>query len=311
MSPIAERRPVPDWVDSGAASIQGLDLLGLRLPVQAIGNSLLDGVTTITPTIRYVSFRAWIACSFFNSGAADNWKEFLAFAGAAEAAIAYAGLIRNPKVTGLVGSDGARRELQGESGQLPLTALVQQLGVRIYGRPSEQLGISFSSPSKVPGLTRERGLPLAMSISEHLCRTALGAEISKGRAPAAATREDLEEFATVAGIDDLGEGERELLVSFVLPETPRKQELPRIATYAVLLLLSERHGRPPEETDLFQLAMSPTQKCQSASLTAWMDGSSTAFATALPPSTRRCSHRWYSQLGISRAAPRSWSGPKA
>ncbi len=36
-------------VRSGAKSIQGLDLLGLRAPVQYIGNLLLDGVTTVSP----------------------------------------------------------------------------------------------------------------------------------------------------------------------------------------------------------------------------------------------------------------------
>ena len=39
----------PSWINSGATVTGGLDLLGLRLPVQTIGGSLLDGVTTVTP----------------------------------------------------------------------------------------------------------------------------------------------------------------------------------------------------------------------------------------------------------------------
>ncbi len=34
----------PDWIDSGAVITGGLDLLGLRLPVQFIGGMLLDEV---------------------------------------------------------------------------------------------------------------------------------------------------------------------------------------------------------------------------------------------------------------------------
>ena len=50
----------PEWIDSGAVLTDGLDLLGLRLPVQTIGGSLLDGVTTVTPSVRYLGFRAWL-----------------------------------------------------------------------------------------------------------------------------------------------------------------------------------------------------------------------------------------------------------
>ena len=42
----------PEWVNSGAVITGGLDLLGLRLPVQFIGGTLLDGVTTVTPSVR-------------------------------------------------------------------------------------------------------------------------------------------------------------------------------------------------------------------------------------------------------------------
>ena len=47
--PIAETIQAPTWVSSGAVITGGLDLLGLRLPVQFIGGTLLDGVTTVTP----------------------------------------------------------------------------------------------------------------------------------------------------------------------------------------------------------------------------------------------------------------------
>ena len=39
---------VPDWVSFEAEKTEGLDLLGLRAPVQRIGNDLFDGITTVS-----------------------------------------------------------------------------------------------------------------------------------------------------------------------------------------------------------------------------------------------------------------------
>ncbi|XUJ32302.1 hypothetical protein ACQ5SK_27110 [Bradyrhizobium japonicum] len=52
--------PIPDWVSFDAVQTAGLDLLGLRAPVQAIGNDLFDGVTTVTPKLRYMSLISWM-----------------------------------------------------------------------------------------------------------------------------------------------------------------------------------------------------------------------------------------------------------
>lgn len=64
---LADRLPPPAWVDLGAAPNRGLDLTGLRLAVQSIGNDLLDGITTISPAVRYVSFHAWTVFSYLNA----------------------------------------------------------------------------------------------------------------------------------------------------------------------------------------------------------------------------------------------------
>lgn len=47
--------PAPDWISFEADKTEGLDLLGLRAPVQRIGNDLFNGVTTVTPKVRYLS----------------------------------------------------------------------------------------------------------------------------------------------------------------------------------------------------------------------------------------------------------------
>ena len=44
-APIERHTSPPSWVEKEAQEITGLDLLGLRAPVNAIGNALLDGVT--------------------------------------------------------------------------------------------------------------------------------------------------------------------------------------------------------------------------------------------------------------------------
>jgi hypothetical protein len=59
--PVSKTVEAPEWIESGATPTGGLDLLGLRLPVQTIGLSLLNGVTTVTPSIRYIAIRA---CSY-------------------------------------------------------------------------------------------------------------------------------------------------------------------------------------------------------------------------------------------------------
>jgi hypothetical protein len=48
-------QPAPDWISFEADKSEGLDLLGLRAPVQHIGNQRFDGVTTVTPKLRYLS----------------------------------------------------------------------------------------------------------------------------------------------------------------------------------------------------------------------------------------------------------------
>jgi hypothetical protein len=47
-------QPVPAWVSFDAVKTVALDLLGLRAPVQQISNELFNGVTTITPKLRYL-----------------------------------------------------------------------------------------------------------------------------------------------------------------------------------------------------------------------------------------------------------------
>ena len=64
--------PAPDWISFEAEKTEGLDLLGLRAPVQRIGNQLFNGVTTVTPKVRYLSVLVWIVWRYFRIAPAQQ-----------------------------------------------------------------------------------------------------------------------------------------------------------------------------------------------------------------------------------------------
>ncbi len=248
---IADVRPTPDWVDIGAGLIRGLDLLGLRLPVQTLGYGLLNGVTTITPSIRYLSLHAWIVHSYAQSRGPDRWQDFRDFASRAEAAVAVGNLLANPNVVGVIGADKASKAREADEDPVHLEALVNQLAVSTYANPSEQLGLSFARDSSIPGLTRERGLPLAELVRDRLSECRVGAAFSRGERLDHASKEDLIELGGLASLADIPAQEVALLLEALLPVAPRSADLFRIETYACLLAVAELHSRPPKERDLF------------------------------------------------------------
>jgi hypothetical protein len=203
-------RPEPTWVDSGATVIKGLDLLGLRLPVQNIGNSLINGVTTITPLVRYLSFRAWIIHVYVQARMPNRWKSFREFASRAEAAIALGNVMVNPAAVNVIGADEARELVNSGADPLPLKALVKQLAVNIYGNPFEQLGLKNPDKTEVPGLSTERGFSLAQQVHEQLTHCQLGRALAKGAPLDYAERAELEEFGRLVSVADIPGAEREI-----------------------------------------------------------------------------------------------------
>ena len=77
----------PELVVTDANPTSGLDLLGLRVPAETVANSLLDGITTITPTIRYLGIRAWIIYRYQQLEGLDDRNEFMDFAHKVESAL--------------------------------------------------------------------------------------------------------------------------------------------------------------------------------------------------------------------------------
>ena len=74
--------PLPDWVSFEADKTGGLDLLGLRAPVQALGNALFDGVTTVSPRLRYMSVISWIVWRYAQARLPEQRSSFFDFAAA-------------------------------------------------------------------------------------------------------------------------------------------------------------------------------------------------------------------------------------
>ena len=226
----------PTWVESGAEEVDGLDLLALREPVMRIGNSLLDGITTITPTIRYMSFVVWITWLYWKREGADHRGSFLDFARRVEAAIGLGNIAFKRDTLGLIGADGVRATLEDPLG-VPLTLKVRALASAIYAGPAEQLGLLVTRPDvEIPHLTESRGIPLAETVDSVLRSTRLGQRISNGDIPERVAIDELRAFGEVAHLEAILPAEGELLLSALLPERPVSTgERNRLASYAAFL----------------------------------------------------------------------------
>ena len=232
---------------------RGLDLTGLRLPVQSIGNDLLDGITTITPSVRYISFYSWIVLSYVNARRQDNWSTFQSFAGPVEAAIAIGNILSNRHVSGVVGAEGATRIVDEKADPVPLTALVKQSAASIYFNPCQQLKFLLAPAVQVPGLSTERGKPLAEFIRGSVAKTHLGARFSSGALISDATVADLQEFGDATYVAGITEQEAELLIDGIIPLSPTGDtEIRRIGTYGFVLGMADVLGRIPHQDDLFK-----------------------------------------------------------
>lgn len=242
--------PAPAWVESGARPKKGLDLLGLRQPAQVISAALLNGVTTVTPSVRYLSFRSFVAHSYLQSKLPDDLERFQDYAVRVETAIAFANLIENLNTPGVLGSTKGKKILKSSPSSFALQPLVDDLGVNIYAGPSDrkQLGLSFETDSGIPGLTKERGLPLARMASATISQCELGSRFSKGEAITLSNRSQLEELAQHVSVSAIPEEEREFLTNILVPERPLITDLGRIGTYGTLLQLAQaKRGRPADD----------------------------------------------------------------
>jgi hypothetical protein len=268
--------PIPEWVESAAKEIRGLDLLGLRQPAQSLGLVVLSGIATVTPTVRYFSIRCWIIKEFGRTGLPASPEAIVSFASKIEAAIVLGNLLANPDRGGFVGSDQARDRIDEGDDPLSLERLVKsQIAFNIYAGSSDGLGLTKTTDSGLPALISERGLPLAEAIEQCVASTEFGKLLATGELPNKLPRHVLRELGDRLPIDSIPLTERELLIAALMPEKPQvrggSDEAMRVATYCALLELGKSLKRPPRDADLFALAVEASPQA-SATLQGALDG---------------------------------------
>lgn len=254
--PVAKSLQPPEWIRSGAEITGGLDLLGLRLPVQFIGGTLLDGVTTVTPSVRYLAFRAWLVHRYGQTGQADDLQTYTDFAARIESALVLGNLTQDRTISGLIGADLALVRLDAGTPQVEVSSLVKSPASTIYTGPSDQLGLSKTRENLVPALVDTRGLPLALAVQQRLARIPLLERLVSEPNLTQAALDDLRELGEVARIDQIPDDERELLLAAIVPAKPLPKERARVGTYAALLALAAKKQARPTEGDLFDAACS-------------------------------------------------------
>lgn len=254
--PISETIEPPEWIDSGAEITGGLDLTGLRVPVQNFGTTLLDGITTVTPQVRYLAFRSWLIRQYGNTELPDSWNHFEQFSLKIESALVLSNLIQDAGIGGLIGADRARVLLESAEHSIAIEPLLQTPAASTYTGPSDQLGITKPRDDYVPSLTDTRGLPLAKLVEDRFSSIPALSRLISHPSTTSISLEELSELGAVARIDQIPPDEREALLASIIPSEPFAGELPRIATYTSLLSLAEELGAPPSETDIFDAACS-------------------------------------------------------
>ncbi len=240
----------PEWIETGANVTAGLDLVALRASTMRIGYDLLDGITTVTPSVRYFSFVSWITYRFWARGGEDSDSAYLDFARRLEAAIVLGNLVSAPPGTPIAsGLIGAEIDQQlGDGADLSLDIQVQALGTRVYGGPLIQLGLLVSKPDgAVPRLSESRGLPLAKAVEKAVGATALGRRLAGEVLPLTASREELAEFGALLRVNVFPPEEKAILLGALLPQAPvSPMERRRLSSYGAFLACAAG-GQPKAE----------------------------------------------------------------
>jgi hypothetical protein len=252
---------IPEWVELQGKPINGLDLTGLRLPVDAISTYQLIGITTVTPRVRFLSIRAWIIKAFSESGLPNSYESFADFATRVETAIIFAVLLNKRDMPSLPGVTKALFVIDEGLDPIFLEKLVDQRGYNLYAGSSYNLFLGYANEDNIPGLTQERGVPLAEIFEGLINQTAFFKALKAHPTLNSVARQDLIELGQAINLEEVGEEERTSLLSALLPPEPadkwREREIRRIGAYTLMLELAKCHQRLPKEDDLFDAALTP------------------------------------------------------
>ena len=252
---------IPEWVESSATDAGGLDLLGLRNVAQSISNYCLNGITTISPQIRYLSIRSWITQMYAKCELSDDYSSFLEFGSKLESAVAIGSLLNNSTMTGIVGGTKAHEIIEESNSIIDLERLVQQLIINMYTGPSTDLGIAFHRESGITGLTKERGERLANAIMDKVVNTKFVQKVLVNKKVGKASRNDLIELGRILSISKIPDDERDILLEILMPTDPGayvgENDIRRIATYTILLQLAQDNQRIPTLDIFFEEILNP------------------------------------------------------
>src|SRR5258708_3273935 len=250
--------PAPDWVSFEADETGGLDLLGLRAPVQVLGNALFDGVTTVTPRLRYMSVISWIVWRYAQARLPEERSSFFDFAAAQESAFVMANRSTSRSIIQLVGAEGADKELDTSKKRLDLKRLTKNIAFNIYVASSRQLNLTKQADSGLNKLSEQRGEALAKEFDKVIQGSAYGARLAKRPRIDKISRDELDELAGPLAVAAIPRGERDTLIDAVVPSKPiDAAEWRRLRNYALLLWLVQTKEASFGEGDVFYVAQHP------------------------------------------------------
>lgn len=249
--------PVPSatLVVTPMREASGVDLLGLRTAAERVAVSLMNGVTTISPLVRYLGLSAWTLRRYASLNGEDSDQSFRRFAHKVEAAVAFSSGLRESAPAGVVGRNEASRALSDDP--VPLVKrLTKNLALDAYAGPLQELGI-LRRRRPVLALSEELGLPLAEELDRSLGACGALSRIDLDAAEQEVDRGDLRELGDRFPIEAPSGAERALLVDIVIPAKPRGAAAARAGAYAFLLWLSNQRQGPLTEADVFGAAIDP------------------------------------------------------
>lgn len=250
---------IPQWLDEIPIKERGLDLLGLRNSVLSIGNVFLSGVTTITPSVRNLSYRCWTIWIYAQWNLPANKSSWKSFRERVETAFALANIIVDPKISGVIGTQKGSQVLKEGNSEIELIPLVNQKAFAIYTNISEQLGLTFENSDLMPNLTIERGNLLAEEFDSKIRNTSFYTKLKDNPDLKQISTSALRELGKRIKIDDIPKKESKILLDAICPSDPiegKINEYYRISTYTILLEIAKAEKRIPMEVDLFEYAMS-------------------------------------------------------
>ena len=254
----------PTWLDPGAEDSIQLDLTGARLPPQALEARLLDGITSVTPRLAYLGYRAWITKRYFEARQPNSYATFMEFAGRQEAALAIGLAKLGFAGNGVVGSRKAK--VAAEQTTTRLEALAKLKALSIYGASFDALGLGRATDRGLPQLS-EAGAKLANAVEARVSGSRYSRMIAEAPLVENVPVDALAEFAEHVGFENPDRNERAVLLDVMFGLTGPPVWLPRRDTYAMLLLVT-RDEPQANESDFLRASVTPGRFPNSLSRTA-------------------------------------------